>query len=69
MPRQVFIDKTIEAIETQFATSIKQFEECEHSSTGNYSPTTRMLTQQELETAAGCGSQIHKLDKFLDVAI
>lgn len=69
MPRQVFIDKTIEAIETQFATNLKQLKECEYSLTGNYSPTTRMLTEQELETAAGCVSQYNKLDKVLDIAL
>lgn len=69
MPRQVFIDKTTEAIETEFATSLKQLEECENSLTGNYNPTTRMLTEQELETAAGCASQDSKLQKVLDIAL
>lgn len=69
MPRQVFIDKTIEAIETEFATSSKQLEECENSLTGNYNPTTRMLTEQELETAAGCVSQDSELEKVSDIAL
>lgn len=69
MPRQIFIDKTTEAIETQFATSLKQLEECEYSSTGNCSPTTKVLTEQELETAAGCVSQGNKLEKVLGIAL
>lgn len=52
MPRSVFINKTVEAVETDF--SVRSIEPNGLASLCNakFCPTTRLLTRQELEAAA-----------------
>ncbi|XP_031254050.1 uncharacterized protein LOC116112023 [Pistacia vera] len=55
MPRSVFIENTIEAIETYFSVQPANLEAIDTSSEANFVHSTRLLTKQELEEA--CESQ------------
>lgn len=57
MPRSVFINKTVEAIGTQFSVKSEQSDPIETNS--NFVPSTRLLTRQELEEVA-LGSRLER---------
>ncbi|KAF3449071.1 hypothetical protein FNV43_RR09795 [Rhamnella rubrinervis] len=50
MPREVFIDKTVEALETKFSLRTIEFEALELDA--KFSPSTKLLLRHELETMA-----------------
>lgn len=52
MPIVVFIDKTVEALKTQFSLRTIEFEALESFLDTKFCPTTRLLLRHELETAA-----------------
>ncbi|XWS37338.1 hypothetical protein CRYUN_Cryun19dG0034200 [Craigia yunnanensis] len=55
MPRSTFINKTVEATGTQFSLRSFQLEEIETCSETEFCPSTRFLTNEELEAAAVAG--------------
>ncbi|KAJ0042854.1 hypothetical protein Pint_19202 [Pistacia integerrima] len=59
MPRSVFIENTIEAIETYFSVQPANLEAIDTSSEANFVHSTRLLTKQELEEA--CESQLENI--------
>ncbi|XP_008239929.1 PREDICTED: lipoate-protein ligase LplJ [Prunus mume] len=52
IPRSVFLDKTVDALGTQFSVRSEQLDAFEATSNINFVPSTRLLTRQELEEAA-----------------
>lgn len=59
MPRSIFIEKTVEKIETYFSVQPVNLEAICTSSEANFVRSTRLLTKQELEEA--CESQTQKI--------
>ncbi|KAJ0100016.1 hypothetical protein Patl1_21892 [Pistacia atlantica] len=59
MPRSVFIENTIESIETYFSVQPANLEAIDTSSEANFVHSTRLLTKQELEEA--CESQLENI--------
>ena len=51
MPRSVFIDRTIEAVETHFSVRPVQLEAMETDLNPRFAHSTKLLTKQELEAA------------------
>ncbi|KAM7263113.1 hypothetical protein ACFE04_000796 [Oxalis oulophora] len=51
MPRTIFIDRTTEATRTHFSVQPVQLEEIEQPSSLEFSPSSRLLMEQELESA------------------
>ncbi|KAJ9677438.1 hypothetical protein PVL29_022432 [Vitis rotundifolia] len=52
MPRSVFVDRTIKAVETYFSVRPVQLEAMETNLNSKFSHSTKLLTEQELEAAA-----------------
>ncbi|ONI08698.1 hypothetical protein PRUPE_5G195000 [Prunus persica] len=52
IPRSVFLDKTVDALRTQFSVRSEQLDAFEATSNTKFVPSTRLLTRQELEEAA-----------------
>ncbi|KAL9684225.1 hypothetical protein QQ045_021660 [Rhodiola kirilowii] len=52
MPRSIFIDKTIDALNSHFILSSTPLGEAQSSTDPKFEPSTKLLTTQELETAA-----------------
>ena len=57
LSRSVFIDRTIEATKTHFSLRSTDLEAIETPANTKFCPSTRLLTMQELETAAKFASQ------------
>ncbi|KAH0975721.1 hypothetical protein GBA52_017620 [Prunus armeniaca] len=52
IPRSVFLDKTVDALGTQFSVRSEQLDAFEATSNTKFVPSTRLLTRKELEEAA-----------------
>ncbi|PQP93122.1 hypothetical protein Pyn_31177 [Prunus yedoensis var. nudiflora] len=52
IPRSVFLDKTVDALRTQFSVRSDQLDAFEATSNTKFVPSTRLLTRQELEEVA-----------------
>ncbi|TQD79194.1 hypothetical protein C1H46_035232 [Malus baccata] len=60
IPRSVFLEKTVEAIGTQFSVRPELSDTIEATSNTKFVPSTRLLTRQELEEAAAFHSQAER---------
>lgn len=56
MSRSIFIDKTVEATNTEFSLTLTESEATETRSNAKFCHSTRLLTMQELEAAAALAS-------------
>lgn len=52
MPRSVFVDRTIKAVETHFSVRPVELEAMETNLNSKFPHSTKLLTEQELEAAA-----------------
>ncbi|XP_050121275.1 uncharacterized protein LOC126598930 isoform X2 [Malus sylvestris] len=60
IPRSVFLEKTVEALGSQFSMRSEQSDAIERTSSTKFVPSTRLLTRQELEEAAAFDSQAER---------
>ena len=65
VPRSVFIDKTVEALETDFSVRSVEPNDLLSLLNTNFCPSTRLLTRKELDAAA-FASQTESSNEFLN---